>query len=329
MKNNKEFLTYNKQMKHLRNEKNILCNGLKDKEVLCRIGYFNLINGYKNPFVVSAVNGVHSYFTGTSVNDLYNLKKFDDEFRLLLFKYITQIEEEIRTITAYKFDEVNDNGKITWYQLNAYDTTRDIPKVVKTISRVYNEIDRADQDYIRFYLEQHNTIPTWVMVKIIQFYTLINFINSSKLSVKRAISSLYGILDSRGNPDFKLLVGSLHWLRTVRNSCAHNERIFTITDKNSRIYTNYMNSLAPSYSRERDKKIIDLLVYMKYYLPENEYNTLMMNVEALLTDLSSVIHSQAFSRVLAALGVKNINHISLLRLATKQTPINYCIFEKM
>lgn len=51
MKNDKFFLTYNQQMRKLRNDKNIICNGSLDKKILVRAGYFNIVNGYKNPFI--------------------------------------------------------------------------------------------------------------------------------------------------------------------------------------------------------------------------------------------------------------------------------------
>lgn len=35
-----------------------------------------------------------------------------DDLRLFLLKYITQIEEEVRTLTGYKFDQSNNDGKI-------------------------------------------------------------------------------------------------------------------------------------------------------------------------------------------------------------------------
>ena len=47
----KKYLTYNQQMKHLRDAKHISCGGSPDKEILCRNGYFNLVNGYKTPFI--------------------------------------------------------------------------------------------------------------------------------------------------------------------------------------------------------------------------------------------------------------------------------------
>ena len=59
MSDDKNFLTYNQQLKKLRNDKKISCNkSSKDKEILVRMGYFNIVNGYKNPFICDKdING--------------------------------------------------------------------------------------------------------------------------------------------------------------------------------------------------------------------------------------------------------------------------------
>ena len=120
MDDDKPFLTYNQQMKKLRNNKNIDCNGSAHKKILVRAGYFNIVNGYKTPFVSGRDNdGNHIYISGTSVSELQAVKQFDDQLRSFLLKYITQVEEEARTLSAYKFDECNENGKTPWYDTNA------------------------------------------------------------------------------------------------------------------------------------------------------------------------------------------------------------------
>ena len=47
----KEFLTYNQQMKKLRDKKKIDCGNTKDKTTLVRMGYFNLVNETVSSFV--------------------------------------------------------------------------------------------------------------------------------------------------------------------------------------------------------------------------------------------------------------------------------------
>ena len=63
-------------MKKLRKEKGITCKGSPHKTILVREGYFNLINGYKKPFVADKDQyGNHIYIAGTTINQLYALKK--------------------------------------------------------------------------------------------------------------------------------------------------------------------------------------------------------------------------------------------------------------
>ena len=318
----KDFLTHNQQMKRLRDIKKISCSGSGDKEILCRLGYFNLINGYKNAFVAGKdAHGNHIYYRGTSIQELYALKQFDDELRSVLLKQLTRVEEEIRTVFAYKFDEVNDNGKITWYQIEAYDQRTGGAPVMAAISRAYRDVDNSSQEYVRYYLEHHKFIPTWIMVKVVSFSDFINLVNCSKKPVKQALFKMYGLFDNTGKEDFDLLIGSLHWIRIVRNSCAHNERIYTMCKPKSRIKTVYMDSLANSYSSGRDKRIMDLLVYMKYYSPHSEYVRFIGQVKDLLSDLKTKIRRAAFDNVRAELGIKDLAHLD--KLCATQKSINY------
>lgn len=61
-------------------------------------------------------------------------------------------------------------------------------------------------------------------------------------------------------------------MRKVRNSCAHNERIYCITrsqrrnDRSSRILEQYFAALGQGYARDLNHRLFDLIVYFKYYL---------------------------------------------------------------
>lgn len=180
----KEFLTYNQQMKKLRDKKKIDCGNTKDKTTLVRMGYFNLVNGYKEPFICGKDNnGNHIYIANTSLKALYALKKFDDDLRMLLLKYITQIEEEVRTLTGYKFDQCNDNGKTPWYDAKAYSDDSKLQNKMNAISSAYSELNRSRSEYVRFYMNNHETIPTWIMIKVVNFSTFIDVLSNSKNGV--------------------------------------------------------------------------------------------------------------------------------------------------
>lgn len=156
MASDKSFLTYNQQMKKLRTDKGIVCNGTPHKTSLVRSGYFNMVNGYKMPFTCGTdVSGNHIYFPNTNLSQINSLKKFDESLRLFLLKYITQVEEEARTLTGYKFDQCNDNGKIPWYETSAYSLDATLQSKMSTISSAYSELSKSKSEYVQFYMNNH------------------------------------------------------------------------------------------------------------------------------------------------------------------------------
>lgn len=320
MSSEKVFLTYNQQMKKLRNDKKIDCNGSPHKIALVRSGYFNIINGYKNPFIcdVDAL-GNHIYLPNTSLEQIYELKKFDEALRIFLLRYITQVEEEIRTLTGYKFDECNDNGKIPWFDTNAYSSNSSLQSKMNTISSAYSEISKSQSEYVKFYMDNHEQIPTWIMIKAVNFSTFIYVLQNSKQNVTHAICKLYSMLDTNNKPNIKLLIGSLHWLRKVRNSCAHNERVYNIRQQqqnkqssSGRILDPYFEQLPKSYKNEHDKNIFDILIYLKYYLPKEEYTPMILELKKMLLDLQTKLSPNAFANVRGQMGIKDISILDTL-----------------
>lgn len=334
MSKEKHFLTYNQQMRKLRNDKKINCNGSKHKTLLIRAGYFNIINGYKNPFICGKdSDGDHIYISHTSIDELYTVKQFDETLRSFLLRYITQVEEEVRTLTGYKFDECNENGNIPWYDTNAYSPNSTLQNRMNAISSAYSELSKSHLDYVKFYMGHHTQIPTWIMIKVVNFSTFIDVLKYSKKEVLHSICNLYGMVDENELPNVKLLIGSLHWMRRIRNSCAHNERIYCISRsadshrRNGRINEKYLRSLRASYCRDTVQRIFDLLVYFKYYLPQHEYDLCVMELHKMLTTLKSKIHPNAFDYIRGKIGIKNMDDLLILKDLPK-SEINYNKFDK-
>ncbi len=334
MNDDKFFLTYNQQMRKLRNDKHILCNGSAHKKILVRAGYFNIVNGYKNPFISGKdLNGNHIYISGTSINQLQAVKKFDDYLRSFLLRYITQVEEETRTLAGYKFDECNDNGLIPWYHTNAYAPGKSLQEKMTVISKAYNELSNSQLDYVKFYMDNHKQIPTWIMFKVVNFSTFIDILKVSKTDISHSLCNLYGLTDSNGHENVKLLIGSLHWMRKIRNSCAHNERVYCLTRKQNhrnnsgRILEKYLRLLGRGYVRDLEQKIFDLIVYFKYFLPKTEYKQFISELKNILFDLRSKIHPHAFEYVRGQMGIKALTDLDDLVNFPKDE-IEYNKFDK-
>lgn len=321
-------------MRKLRNDKQIKCSGSAHKKILVRAGYFNIVNGYKTPFISGQDgNGNHFYISGTSISELQAVKDFDDQLRSFLLRYITQIEEETRTLAGYKFDECNDNGAIPWYDTSAYAPTKSLQEKMGVISKAYNELSKSQLDYVKFYMENHKQIPTWIMFKVVNFSTFIDILRTSKTDVSHSLCNLYGLEDQNGLENVKLLIGSLHWMRKIRNSCAHNERVYYLTRKqenrghSGRILEKYFRMLGRSYVRDLDQKIFDLIVYFKYFLPKAEYKQFISELKVMLNNLQKKIHPHAFENVRGQMGIKNLSDLDTL-LRFPKDEIEYNKFDK-
>lgn len=314
---NKSFKKYNEQMIYLSDEKEILVKE-KDKIHLIRQGYFNLINGYKAPFIEGITSdGKHKYWRGTTVQHIQYVKDFDDCLRYHLLKNITRIEEEIRQTFAYKFDFFNEN--FSWNTVEAYDNNEFSEKEIQQlINDIEEELDDSKLSYVRHYKNKHGFIPTWIVTKNIRFHTLIRFIKFSKVEVKLEFCNLYGIETSskrnNNNPklNFSVLLATLNWMRWVRNSCAHNERVYGMVRTGQRKITKYHELLIRRYSYERDKNLVDLFIFLKYYLPHNEYVHFIEKIKKLLVALEKKIYQEAFLRVKTNIGLRKVEHLDLL-----------------
>lgn len=173
------------------------------------------------------------------------------------------------------------------------------------------------------------------MIKVINFSTFIDVLNISKTTVKHSICKLYNMLDTNNLPNVKLLIGSLHWLRKIRNSCAHNERIYCINqsqnsrnNNSGRIKETYLLSLRQTYIKSTDKRIFDLLIYFKYYLPSTEYTTMISELQDMLLKLQEAISKNAFDNIRGQMGIKDLTDLEILKNLPKN-PIDYKNFDTL
>ncbi len=200
------------------------------------------------------------------------------------------------------------------------------------ISSAYSELSKSQLDYVKFYMDKHTSIPTWIMIKVVNFSTFINILDNSKTEVIHSICKLYDITEPDGHYNVKLLIGSLNWFRKVRNACAHNERIYCINYSGAkghnagRIIERYFNLMKKTYSRVHEKRIMDLLIYMKYYLQDDEFKKMITEIQSMMVELQSSISNNAFDNIRGQMGIKKMEDLEELKNFPKK-PILYNKFD--
>lgn len=78
----------------------------KSDMILLQYGYYNLVNGYKNPFIdtiKSSALGEDYYKDGTSLDHLVELYKFDSILRQNLLYCIVTVETQMKSLISLYF----------------------------------------------------------------------------------------------------------------------------------------------------------------------------------------------------------------------------------
>ena len=259
--------------------------------------------------------------TRISATTLYSIIQKNSNIR---FNFALRLANEL---------EINMNDP--WYETNAYSSSATLQSKMNTISSAYSELSKSRSEYVQFYMKNHEQIPTWIMIKVVNFSTFIDVLHNSKTNVTHAICKLYSMYDDNNLPNVKLLIGSLHWLRRVRNSCAHNERVYCIhqtqarnNSASGRILDPYYTQLPTSYSRCTEKNIFDILVYFKYFLPTEEFTPMIIELKNMLIELQNTLQTNAFDNVRGQMGIKNLSVLDAL-IALPKSKIEYHKFDTL
>ena len=259
--------------------------------------------------------------TRISATTLYSIIQKNSNIR---FNFALRLANEL---------EINMNDP--WYETNAYSSSATLQSKMNTISSAYSELSKSRSEYVQFYMKNHEQIPTWIMIKVVNFSTFIDVLHNSKTNVTHAICKLYSMYDDNNLPNVKLLIGSLHWLRRVRNSCAHNERVYCIhqtqarnNSASGRILDPYYTQLPTSYSKCTEKNIFDILVYFKNFLPTEEFTPMIIELKNMLIELQNTLQTNAFDNVRGQMGIKNLNVLDAL-IALPKSKIEYHKFDTL
>ena len=228
----KTFKNYDEMLELLRSRGIDLSTGElrgRAKVLLQHNGYYNLINGYKEPFLIHDEVGKpaipEAYIPGTTVEDIYQLYSFDRNLRYSILQSTLYIETNIKSLISYAVSEVH--GHQNYLLLQNFDTAqRDgISKVTALIADIQKQLaSRTSDPSISHYLNSYGYVPLWVLNNILTFGQ-ISKSYSLMLPAERVI-----VAKVLRVHDFELS-NMLTLLTQVRNFCAHSNRLYCFRTK--------------------------------------------------------------------------------------------------
>lgn len=239
----KPFLSYPQQVERLKTKYRLdIQNDAFALHALSTISYYDLINGYQECMMV---NGV--FKPNVSMEYLYMFYLFDKSFQNIVFKYSLFIENSFKTSLAYilgknfgvSINEYLDNKNF----LYSYKGKVFLYKVKEEIIKGFTKYDKQNHPYYtqqptKHYMENHNHLPPWILMKNVSFGNSINLYKLLKSTDKVEVTSLFfSASEIRDDEKIQLLTSALDFIRNYRNQIAHNLKFVTYKNHKFRLPT--------------------------------------------------------------------------------------------
>lgn len=268
------------------------------KQKLSCTNYYNLINGYKDPFLQTDFS-YESYLPGTTFEEIYALYEFDRQLRLITLEYILEIEKQIKSHIAYCFSQKY--GHKDYLKIENFDNQgiRKYSKVCNLLSNLYNKITlNLEKDLsIIHYVDGKNYIPLWILVNSVSMGDISKFYLNIKQSEREAVARRikWGLRENQ-------LANILFFLSTIRNRCAHDERLYSYLS-----YTSLCNNKYFQYFHITTKRnnYFSVMIALKIILSDKRFIDYYNQIENLFSKTASQIKTIHINKIRKIMGFPN------------------------
>ena len=285
----KEFKSTNELIEIL-NSKGV---SIKDKNIVRylieKYSYYSIVNSYKWIFKIGEY-----YKDNASFEEIFAMYKFDKNLKIILLKYILEVESIVKTKIANLFAE--NYGIENYLKIDNFDLKQNksnIEHIEKLILEINNETEKGNgkHDAITHYCSKYSFVPPWVVTKILSLGTISKFYGLMKQSDRQKISKYFNI-------DDKLLKNILGNLTSVRNISAHDDRLYTYRS------TFYINL---DKTKKSPKKVLHTNMYiiiksLELLLEKEQYDEMIKSINNELKILENKLTSITIDEVLKVMG---------------------------
>lgn len=295
----KPFKTIDEQIELLKSRNLIVYNDDFARKALSTVSYYDLINGYQETMMD---NG--KFKPNISLEYLFAFHIFDKDFQNVIFKNSILIENIFKTKIAYVLAQnlgVDIDEYLDDKEYLPFFKTLVFFKLKKEFYKIYMRENHTTHNWLpkktdniqqptRHYVEHHNHIPPWIIMRNLSFSNSINLYRLIKAKHRDMISDLLLPMTSMTpNQKSNFLVAAISLIREFRNQAAHNLKFVTHVSGINRLPTAETNIITQNKTITSGRKLNDIyacIIAMTILLETNELRT------RFLTDLITVILPQ-------------------------------------
>lgn len=266
---NKPYTTFAEQVDKLRERGLTVLDTTKAEKQLETIGYYRLSSYF---FFLEEKNSdgsrSHKFCKGATFDDAMRFYVFDQKLRLLVMEAIERIEVSLRSSWAHKMSELNgSHAHMDWTlfeDFNEYQESLNL--LIKEVSPT-----RTSSTEIKHYFDNYSTPPIppiWMVTSCMNFGELLRWIKNTKSTPVK----LY-VAKSVGVPNIDLFKGIMRNFQTLRNICAHHNRLWD-RKFNTRLPLIEKHLTSPMVKNPKGKNEADNRIYNELLILSHIMSTL-------------------------------------------------------
>lgn len=233
-----KYTTLDEQIFKLQNQGLIIEDINAAKACLEMYGYYNVINGYRTPFLNIDEKGNKVYKEGTTFKQVFDLFIFDKTVRAGVMSAVSSVEENFKSVLA---DIIASHYGVDHKEYLKFTNYKDLPRRYNryTLQEVLNELNKVTSGKLKppakHYESKYGYIPPWVLFKTVTFGNVVNLSKYLKSAMKDELVEKMFIPEFIENycSDIKgFLNNSFALCLEYRNLAAHGGRVYNHNNKN-------------------------------------------------------------------------------------------------
>lgn len=295
----KTFKTLEEQIEIMKDKGLTINNTDYAREVLLRENYF-FLNGYRH-LLMDSTN--KRFIESSTFEELYSIFIFDRKFRNIIFKNLLIIENNLKSIISYQLSKKYGYREADYLKPKNFNTAPEkIAQVNDVIRKMKRQVRVNGKEHAAtmHYMSNYGYIPLWIMVKVLSFGIVGELYSILKNEDQDAIASVYDV-------DVENLKDYLPILSNYRNLCAHEEIMFEHKTQ-KQIRNNFYHKMLKI---EKDNEgeyiygkndVFALIIMMKELLTDDNFYSLMVEIEGVINNLDYNLKSISIDKVLEKMG---------------------------
>ena len=285
-----DFKTIDEQIEIQKNRGLIFSDEAFAKNQLILNNYYNVINAYKDLYVIKNGQPDEHYKPDVTFENLYDTYLFDTQLKEIFLRNILKIEKAVKSAIAHIFaknhvgdDYIDIQNFKNYVDKNGKFSTK---TVVQLFKDRLNEKVKQNNKMICHYHYKYQHVPIWVFVNVLTLGEITKLFTVMKDADQDDVSLLLSTA-TKNQINTSELKRFLNELTMVRNICAHNGRMYDYSsyiniDTNNFVYQNLP-------TMKRPKGIFKLLITIRSLLPKNEFdNMIVYELFPLIKNLSKI-----------------------------------------